>query len=175
MKKSGFLLLMLSLLLMSCNGCGEKKEITDADVSRMQQDMIHDNKKQHEQEMKAIAKFIKQKNWPMTETATGLQYWIYENGSGSLIHENEVAFISYKISLLDDTPCYETTDAQPKVVRVGHENVETGLHEALQLMHPGDRARIILPSHLAFGFTGDSGKIPQNASVVYDLHVVSVE
>jgi peptidylprolyl isomerase len=76
---------------------------------------------------------------------------------------------------LNDSLCYQASDADPKRIVVGHDNVETGLHEALQLLHVGDRAKIILPSHLAFGFTGDSGKIPQNASVVYDIHLLRVD
>jgi FKBP-type peptidyl-prolyl cis-trans isomerase len=174
MKMRVLLIALFSVALVSCNGCGDKKEITDTDVNRIQQDLIQESKKQHEKEIKEIAHFIKKKKWPMTETRTGLQYWIYENGTGKLAMENDIALVSYKITLLDDTPCYETTDATPKRIVVGHDNVETGLHEALQLMHVGDRARVILPSHLAFGFTGDSGKIPQNATVVYDLHLVSV-
>lgn len=125
--------------------------------------------------MKEIAHFIKKKEWPMTETKTGLEYWVYENGNGAVVKENDHAFISYKIYLLNDSLCYETGDDKPKRIVVGHDNVETGLHEALQLLHVGDRAKIILPSHLAFGFTGDSGKIPQNASVVYDIHLISAE
>jgi peptidylprolyl isomerase len=41
-------------------------------------------------------------------------------------------------------------------------------------MHEGDKAKFIFPSHLAFGFTGDSGKIPQNASVIYDIHLLKI-
>lgn len=175
MKKSLFIFGFYALLFMSCNGCGEKKEMTDADVNRIQKGMIAENKKQHEREMKDIDHFIKKKEWPMTETKTGLNYWIYENGGGKQPIENDFAFISYKIYLLNDSLCYETSDADPKRIVVGHDNVETGLHEALQLMHVGDRAKLILPSHLAFGFTGDSGKIPQNASVVYDIHLLRIQ
>ncbi len=175
MKNSVLLFFMCTLLLISCNGCSDKKEITNADVDRIQQEMIQENKKQHAREMKEISTYIKVKEWPMKETSTGLQYWIYENGNGQEIHSNDIVFISYNITLIDDTPCYSTTDAQPKRIHVGYDNVETGLHEALQLMHVGDRARFILPSHLAFGFTGDSGKIPQNATVIYDVHLVTSE
>jgi FKBP-type peptidyl-prolyl cis-trans isomerase len=163
------------LMLFGCNSCSDKKTISDAEVAQIQQGMISETKKQHEKEIKEIDKYIRKKNWPMAQTATGLRYWIYESDSGKKITADDIAFISYKISLLDDSPCYEATDAEPKRVVVGYDNVESGLHEALQLMHVGDRARVILPSHLAFGFTGDSGKIPQNASVVYDLHVVAAQ
>jgi FKBP-type peptidyl-prolyl cis-trans isomerase len=42
-------------------------------------------------------------------------------------------------------------------------------------MRAGDKARFIFPSHLAFGFTGDSQKIPQNASVIYDIQLLRIE
>lgn len=169
------LMMFSALLLFGCNSCSEKREITDEDVAAIQKDMIAESKKQHEKEIKDIDKFIKKKGWPMEQSSTGLRYWIYEKGTGKKAENDDIAFISYKISLLDETPCYETSEADPKRVVVGHDNVETGLHEALQLMHVGDRARFILPSHLAFGFTGDSGKIPQNASVVYDIKLLAAE
>jgi len=67
---------------LGCNGCSEKKEMTEADVARMQKDLIKDSKKQHEQEIKAIDKFIKERKWPMETTKTGLRYWIYQPNEG---------------------------------------------------------------------------------------------
>jgi FKBP-type peptidyl-prolyl cis-trans isomerase len=54
------------------------------------------------------------------------------------------------------------------------DNVESGIHEVLLYMSEGDRARVILPSHMAFGYTGDSNKIPQNASLLYDLKILEI-
>lgn len=168
------LILLFIAGLFSCNGCKEKKEITDADIERMRGDMVSDARKKHEREMKDIEKFIQKKEWPMTETGTGLHYWIYDTKNGISVKNEDIVSISYTITLLDDTFCYGTPDSQPKEVRIGRDNVETGLHEALLLMKVGDRAKLVLPSHLAFGFSGDSGKIPPDASVVYDIHLLSV-
>jgi FKBP-type peptidyl-prolyl cis-trans isomerase len=169
-----FILIAL-LSFIGCNGCGEKKTITEADIAREQQKLIKENKKAHTEEMKAISRYIEERKWPMQQTNTGLHYWIYANGNGQMpVAEDRVA-ISYTIYLLDGTECYVTTDENPKSFVVERDNVETGLHEAIQLMHAGDRARFILPSHLAFGFTGDSGKIPPNASVLYDIHLIDVQ
>lgn len=173
-KRILFLPLFLPLLL-GCNGCSDnKKTSTGVDYSQVQQDLIEENKKQHQKEVRAIQDFIREKGWPMQETKTGLQYWIYEPGSGELATKEKIATVSYTISLLDGTECYKASDNNPKQFKIGLDNVESGLHEAVQLMHVGDRGRFILPSHLAFGFTGDSGKIPQNASVVYDLHLIKI-
>ncbi len=166
---------LLCIALVSCDGCTEKKDTAETDYQQVQNDLIKQAKKEHEKETKAIKKFVDEKKWPMAETNSGLHYWIYENGKGAQTKLNDVVSISYSISLLDGTECYQTTDANPKQFVLGQDNVETGLHEALQLMHVGDKAKFILPSHLAFGFTGDSGKIPQNASVLYDVHLLRVD
>jgi FKBP-type peptidyl-prolyl cis-trans isomerase len=54
------------------------------------------------------------------------------------------------------------------------DNVENGLHEAIQYLRVGDKAKIILPSYLAHGLTGDSDKIPPMASVLYDIELVEI-
>jgi FKBP-type peptidyl-prolyl cis-trans isomerase FkpA len=81
--------------------------------------------------------------------------------------------LTYTISLPDGTECYRNTD-KPGSFVIGRDQVESGLHEVLLLMHLGDRAKVILPSHLAFGLTGDSGKIPSHATLIYDLHLVGI-
>jgi len=168
------LIFLFSLLvLLSCKG-KNPRPVNEQDVARAQKEMIEENKRQHNAEMKSIKEFIATNNWPMKETSTGLHYWIYQPGEGIQAKKDDRVLISYAISLLDGTTCYKIDDASPKEVHIGHDNVESGLHEALQLMHAGDKAKFIFPSHLAFGFTGDSGKIPQNATVIYDIHLISI-
>lgn len=167
---------LLTLLLFLLCACKERNQrsMSDNDLAKAQQELIKENRKQHNDEMQNIKSFIAAQNWPMQETGTGLQYWIYQSSSGRQATKEQHVLIAYKISLLDGTLCYEATTAEPKDVFIGHDNVETGLHEALQLMHEGEKAKFIFPSHLAFGFTGDSGKIPQNASVIYDIHLLKI-
>ncbi|MFM7233446.1 MAG: FKBP-type peptidyl-prolyl cis-trans isomerase [Flavobacteriales bacterium] len=161
------------LLLFACNG-KNSRPVTDQEIARAQKEMIEENKRRHNDEMKTIRDFISKNNWPMQESPTGLQFWVYEKGMGEQAQKDDYATISYTISLLDGTICYTASDAEPKEVHIEHDNIESGLREALQLMHAGDRAKFIAPSHLAFGFTGDSGKIPQNASVIYDIHLINL-
>ena len=55
---------------------------------------------------------------------------------------------------------------------VGHGGVESGLEEAVLHLHYGDEAEIVIPSHLAYGLTGDGNKIPINSTIVYKVKVV---
>lgn len=174
MKATQLFILVLSVGLCSCRG-KSPSPMTDQDLAKAQKELIRENKRQHTEEMKAIKDFIATANWPMQETNSGLHYWIYTNGSGNTAQKDEVVWMAYTISLLDGTLCYSADSLNAKQIHIGHDNIETGLHEALQLMRAGDKAKFIFPSHLAFGFTGDSKKIPQNASVIYDLHLLRIE
>ncbi|MDE5544049.1 MAG: FKBP-type peptidyl-prolyl cis-trans isomerase, partial [Bacteroidales bacterium] len=49
-----------------------------------------------------------------------------------------------------------------------------GLSEALMMLKKGNKARFILPSHLAYGFSGNGTDIPPRATLLYDLEVVEV-
>jgi FKBP-type peptidyl-prolyl cis-trans isomerase len=42
------------------------------------------------------------------------------------------------------------------------------------LLRVGDKARFILPSHLAHGVPGDGVKIPRRATIIYDLELINI-
>jgi FKBP-type peptidyl-prolyl cis-trans isomerase len=50
--------------------------------------------------------------------------------------------------------------------------VESGLHEAIQLLSPGDSALFIIPSYRAHGLVGDMEQIPMRSTVVYHIGLV---
>jgi FKBP-type peptidyl-prolyl cis-trans isomerase len=58
---------------------------------------------------------------------------------------------------------------------VDKSNVETGVQEAIKLMKVGDRAKLIIPAHLAHGITGDMNKIPPISTLIVDLKLYSAE
>ena len=41
-------------------------------------------------------------------------------------------------------------------------------------MREGDKAKAIIPSHLAYGFIGDEKQIPKRATLIYDIEVLNV-
>ena len=57
---------------------------------------------------------------------------------------------------------------------IGKSRVVNGLEEGVLLMKKGGRAKLIVPSHLAFGLLGDPGKIPARAVLVYDVELCDI-
>ena len=82
--------------------------------------------------------------------------------------------INYTVTLLNGDTCY-ATKGEPEEFTVGEDNAESGLHEGIQLMHEGDKAIMIIPSHLAHGLAGDLKKIPIRSTIVYDVELVKVK
>ena len=110
----------------------------------------------------------------MTKTGSGLRYLIYKKGNGEKAEVGKKVKISYEVRLINGTLIYSSKDTGPKEFIIGKSNAETGLEEALLLMRVGDRAKLIIPSHLAYGLHGDDNKIPKRATLIYDLELLSV-
>ena len=110
----------------------------------------------------------------MELTESGLYYQIYEKGDGPAASLGSRILMHYDISLLDGTPCYSSKEAGPKRAVIGRDQQETGLVQGLLLMRQGDKARFILPPHMAHGLLGDENMIPPRSIIVYELELIEV-
>jgi FKBP-type peptidyl-prolyl cis-trans isomerase FkpA len=174
LNKYVILLVGSSLMLGASCGNDSNKATMQASSKEMQQKLIDANKMYVKRESDEIDQYVNHKAWKMTTTGTGLRYMITFEGKGELAKLEKYARVKYKISLLDGTVCYTSEEKGTKEFLIGQDNVESGLHEGIQYMHVGDKAVMILPSHLAHGLLGDDNKIPPKASVVYELELLSL-
>lgn len=163
------------MVLLLASGCSRKEALPPPTHGDMREELIRINKDKAQGEAREIDAFIAKKGLSMKETGTGLNYEIYHHGSGDSARDGDVAMIRYTVSLLDGTLCYKTGEDEFEKFLIGQDNVESGLHEGVKLMRAGDKAYFVIPSHLAFGLTGDRDKIPGNASLFYDLELLAIE
>lgn len=171
----GVCLPVAAFTIQSC-GNSQKKNAKNTNIhsKEFQDKLVEANKMYVKQESDEIDQYVRHRGWNMTTTGTGLRFMITKKGDGELAIPEKFARVKYKISLLDGTVCYSSDSTGARDFLVGQDNVESGLHEAIQLMHVGDKAVFILPSHLAHGLIGDENKIPPKASVIYDIELLAV-
>ena len=156
-------------------GCSEKEESPKVKINWTKENSIELNKRIALEEKIAIKLFLAQhQDWSIIESGSGLQYFIYEKGNGPSITVGSVIDVEYSVSKLDGTLCYKTSDDNVIEIVVDHSQVETGIQECLKKMKEGDKAKMIIPSHLAHGLTGDMDKIPPLTPIVIDLHVIEI-
>jgi FKBP-type peptidyl-prolyl cis-trans isomerase FkpA len=110
----------------------------------------------------------------MQTSKTGLWYNIYVHGSGKPALPEKEATIKYNLYLLDGTLCYSSDELGVKKFRIGKGSVESGLDEGVSMLKVGDKARFILPPHLAFGLLGDEKKIPKRSIILYDVELINI-
>lgn len=127
-----------------------------------------------EKDAEIIESYVKRRNWQIEVTESGLWYMIYEKGHGPKATIGKVATIEYSITLLDGTVCYDSGNSGPKRFIIGRGGVEAGLEEGILMLRTGDKARFILPPHLAYGLLGDEEKILPRSTIVYELKVIEI-
>jgi len=107
-------------------------------------------------------------------TESGLQYKVIEEGEGNSPGPADVATVHYRGTLVDGTQFDSSYDrGQPATFPVG--GVIAGWTEALQLMKPGAKWQLVIPSELAYGERGAGQDIGPNATLLFDVELISVE
>jgi FKBP-type peptidyl-prolyl cis-trans isomerase len=169
----GFVIsLTIVMLFTCCDSSGPGKQIQDP--SKYKEPLIKANEEVARTENEQIEDFIHRHHWNMETTNTGLRYMITKQGIGAKALEGRTVKLSYTLSLLNGDTVYTALKDGPIVFQVGRGQVIAGLEEAILLLKVGDRAKFIIPSHLAYGLIGDQKKIRQKASLVYDVEFISM-
>lgn len=115
------------------------------------------------------------KSWKTVKTGSGLRYYIYQQGTGPKAESDQIAEVRYKINQLDGTLCYQTDSLETNYFKIDKSDIETGVQEGIKKMRVGDKAKLIIPSHLGHGLIGDLDKIPPLTVLVIDIELISLK
>lgn len=126
------------------------------------------------EELEQIDLLLERYQWPVTETGTGIRYWIYEQGNGRKLSNGDRIQSEYTIHLINGNEVYNSDNDGLMDLDIGNSNVTPGMAEMVHLLHEGDGVKIIIPSHLGFGLAGDGQKIPSRATLIYDLKKIKI-
>ena len=86
----------------------------------------------------------------------------------------DLATVHYRGTLIDGTQFDSSYDrGQPATFPVG--GVIPGWTEALQMMKPGAKWQLFIPAELAYGERGAGQDIGPNATLLFDVELISVE
>jgi peptidyl-prolyl cis-trans isomerase A (cyclophilin A) len=110
------------------------------------------------------------------ETPSGLRYNILQKGNGVNAEKGKMVSVHYKGQLLDGTVFDSSYPRkQPIDFTLGIGQVISGWDEGIQLLKVGDKARFVIPSNLAYGSQGAGGVIPPDATLIFDVELMSVK
>lgn len=106
-------------------------------------------------------------------TASGLKYEVLREGDGPKPSATDSVTVHYKGTLTDGTVFDSSYDrGQPATFPLNR--VIKGWTEGLQLMPVGSKYRLTIPPELGYGAAGAGGKIPPNATLVFEVELLKI-
>lgn len=120
-----------------------------------------------------IDSFVQRKGWKLLQTGTGLRYAIiHSNPGGKPVLKGETFRYRSWISFPDGMVVYPEKDEKVKEAHLENGEFTAGVEEALKILKYGESARLLIPSHLAFGLSGDQDQIPPRSVLIYDIEIL---
>ena len=100
-------------------------------------------------------------------TKSGLAYKMLKEGKGKISTEDDV--VNYVGKHLDGT-VFDSREGEhmPPTIEIGIE----GFSEMLQLMKPGDKAIVVIPSNLAYGAIPNNYAIGPNETLIFEIEII---
>lgn len=108
----------------------------------------------------------------VTETESGLQYKVLEEGEGAKPEADDTVTVHYRGRLLDGTE-FDSSYERDQPATFALNSVIAGWTEALQLMSPGAKYELYIPAELAYG-PGGNGPIPPNSALIFEVELLEV-
>ena len=110
----------------------------------------------------------------VTVLPSGLQYEVLASGEGEHPKATDKVTVHYTGTLVDGT-VFDSSVQRGEPATFGVNQVIPGWVEALQLMVPGDKWRLYIPSELAYGEHGAGQAIGPNAALVFEVQLIKIE
>lgn len=110
------------------------------------------------------------------KTESGLRYKIIQEGNGTKAETGKTVFVHYK-GMFPDGGVFDSSykTNTPIDFPLGEGRVIPGWDEGIALLKVGDKARFVVPPHLAYGARGAGGVIPPNATLMFDVELMDVK
>jgi FKBP-type peptidyl-prolyl cis-trans isomerase FklB len=171
---------------------GGKSELTDADIQEtmiaFQKEVMKKRMAEAEEkaapEIKATAAKNKKdgdaalaqnKTKPgVVVTKSGLQYKVVKEGKGVSPKASDTVNVHYRGTLIDGKE-FDSSYKRGKPATFPVGGVIPGWTEALQLMKPGAKYQLVIPSELAYGFAGQGQDIGPNTVLLFEVELIGIE
>jgi len=108
-------------------------------------------------------------------TASGLKYYDLEEGDGAVAQSGQNVTVDYTGWLTDGVKFDSSIDrGEPFSFLLGSGGVIKGWDEGVAGMKVGGKRQLVIPPDLGYGASGAGGVIPPNATLIFEVWLISV-
>ena len=105
---------------------------------------------------------------------SGLQYQVITAGTGKIPKATDTVTTHYRGTLIDGTE-FDSSYTRGEPASFPVTGVIKGWTEALQLMKVGSKWQLVIPSNLAYGPQGAGQAIGPNATLIFEIELLSIK
>ncbi len=159
---------------------GGKSSLTDEEIRQtmtvFQKEMMAKNQALGEKNRKEGEAFLagNKKKQGVITLPSGLQYKVINAGKGRKPKPTDTVTVHYRGTLIDGTE-FDSSYRRGQPATFPVNGVIPGWTEALGLMQEGAKWQIFVPSNLAYGERGTGGQIGPNATLIFEVELVSIQ
>lgn len=163
-------LLAITLIASTLASCGGRDVpvIETETKPNIKENMINANRYMSQAEETQIDELVRRNGWNATKLNNGVRVWEYQKGTGEKLSYEMRIKIRYSMSAISLATIYDKVE---KEITVGKNEVVPGLDTGLMELHRGSKAKIIVPAYAGYGVAGDGDKVPQNATLIFDIEI----
>ena len=126
-------------------------------------------------EQEALASYIESNQITTEPTASGLYFISEKKGTGKAAEAGKTVKVHYTGMFLDGTKFDSSVDrGEPFEFQLGVGNVIRGWDEGVAMMKEGGKAKLLIPSSLAYG-PQDNGPIPGFSTLMFEVELIEVD
>ena len=124
----------------------------------------------------ALKKYIEDNKITNPPTASGIYIMESVAGQGIKIDSGTMVKLHFVVSTIDGKQIFSSMDRpEPLKFQYGQKFDTPGLEEAVGTMKKGSKAKVIVPSKMAFGEMGRGNVVPPYSTIVYDVEIIDVQ
>ena len=176
---------LLIVLILTLSSCKSDKSgtatSTENKIERKKIDMMgisqlyvnfHDNPTtQAQKDENRLIDYAVEKELDVKRTDSGLYYAVHQQGNGPNYSMGQPCKAHYSGYTLDGNIFDSSHNrGQPLMFKVGQ--MIPGWNEALQIMNPGTKAQLLIPSRLAYGERGFPNFVKPNEPLIFDIELL---
>src|SRR5881397_1539502 len=145
-------------------------------MAQFEKDMEQKQKQLGEKNKTDGAKFLEdnKKKPGVKTTASGLQYKVEKEGTGSQPKATDMVTVNYRGTLIDGTE-FDSSYKRGQPATFPVNGVIKGWTEALQLMKQGSKYQLFIPSNLAYGERAMGPDIGPNSTLIFEVELQEVK
>lgn len=144
-------------------------------MNEFQTYMMAKQKEKGEKQAREGIEFLKKNKTQegVITTESGLQYKVIKNGTGKKPGLKDTVVTHYKGTLIDGTE-FDSSYKRNQPATFPVNAVIRGWTEALQLMTPGSKWILYIPSELAYGSQGSGSVIPPGSVLIFEIELIEI-